>query len=50
VKIDAHHAAGDADLAQATWRQALTILDELDHPEAGEVRSKLQPATTLLAA
>ena len=31
---DTHHAAGDPDAARDAWQQALTILDELDHPDA----------------
>jgi DNA-binding SARP family transcriptional activator/tetratricopeptide (TPR) repeat protein len=38
---DAHHATGDHDNARNAWQQALTILDQLDHPNAGHLRSKL---------
>ena len=38
---DARHAAGDADGARAAWEEALTILDDLQQPEAGEIRAKL---------
>ena len=38
---DTHHAAGDPDAARDAWQQALTILDELDHPDADQVRAKL---------
>ena len=38
---DARHAAGDADGARAAWEEALTILDDLQQPEAGEIRGKL---------
>jgi tetratricopeptide (TPR) repeat protein/DNA-binding XRE family transcriptional regulator len=38
---DSHHAAGDADAARTAWRRALTILDQLDHPDAHQVRTKL---------
>ncbi len=38
---DAHLFAGDADRAGASWRSALDILTELDHPNALEVRAKL---------
>jgi tetratricopeptide (TPR) repeat protein len=38
---DTHHAAGRPDAARAVWRRALSILDELDHPEAADVRAKL---------
>lgn len=35
---DTHLAAGDPDAARAAWRQALSTLDELGHPDAGQVR------------
>ena len=38
---DAHHAAGDREKARRAWRQALVLLEELDQPEADEVRGKL---------
>ncbi|MDQ7904224.1 BTAD domain-containing putative transcriptional regulator [Phytohabitans sp. ZYX-F-186] len=38
---DAHHAAGDRERARRAWRQALVLLEELDQPEADEVRGKL---------
>jgi tetratricopeptide (TPR) repeat protein len=38
---DTHHATGDHDAARHTWQQALEILDELDHPDARQVRAKL---------
>jgi predicted negative regulator of RcsB-dependent stress response len=39
---DALAANGDTDAAWASWQQALTILDQLDHPDADEVRTKLK--------
>ena len=39
---DAHNARGDGDAAGTAWRQALAILDELGHPGADAVHSKLQ--------
>jgi tetratricopeptide (TPR) repeat protein len=36
-----HMAVGDADSACDSWRHALRILDELEHPDADEVRAKL---------
>jgi hypothetical protein len=39
---DAHRAADDLDAARSAWRQALTILDELNHPDADRVRARLQ--------
>jgi tetratricopeptide (TPR) repeat protein len=41
---EAHRVAGEPDPARARWRQALAILDELDHPEADQVRAKLHAA------
>lgn len=39
---DCSHAAGDHGAALRIWRQALTILTELDHPDAEKVRNKLE--------
>jgi DNA-binding SARP family transcriptional activator/Tfp pilus assembly protein PilF len=38
---DTHRALGDIRAARHAWRQALTILDEFDHPDADKVRTKL---------
>jgi hypothetical protein len=38
---DTHHAAGHPHAARTAWQQALTILDQLDHPDAEQVRTKL---------
>jgi len=38
---DARHAAGDAAGARAAWEEALAILDDLQQPEAAEIRAKL---------
>jgi len=38
---DAHFAAGAGDAARTTWREAVAILRELDHPDAGPMRAKL---------
>ncbi|ONI79685.1 hypothetical protein ALI144C_23260 [Actinosynnema sp. ALI-1.44] len=38
---DTYDAAGDADAAETAWRQALDIIIDLDHPDAGKVRTKL---------
>jgi tetratricopeptide (TPR) repeat protein len=38
---DAHHAVGDRAAARDAWRQALAILDDLRHPDADQVRAKL---------
>jgi DNA-binding SARP family transcriptional activator/tetratricopeptide (TPR) repeat protein len=39
---DTHHAAGDEAQAVAAWQQALAILDDLQHPDADDVRAKLK--------
>ena len=36
------HVSGDLGAARQGWQEALTMLDELDHPEAEAVRAKLQ--------
>jgi tetratricopeptide (TPR) repeat protein len=38
---DAHQAASDSSAASQAWLEALTILDNLDHPDADAVRAKL---------
>jgi tetratricopeptide (TPR) repeat protein len=38
---DTHHATGNQHAARDTWQQALTILEELDHPDVGPLRTKL---------
>ncbi|WP_323373618.1 AfsR/SARP family transcriptional regulator [Plantactinospora alkalitolerans] len=38
---DTHQAAGDPAAAGIAWRQSLTLLAELNHPEADQVRTKL---------
>ena len=42
---DTYHAAGSHDLARDAWRRALDSLDELGHPDARQVRGKLDCAT-----
>jgi DNA-binding SARP family transcriptional activator/tetratricopeptide (TPR) repeat protein len=39
---DTSDAAGDLAEARQAWQQALAILDDLQHPDAGQVRTKLQ--------
>jgi len=41
---DTRHAAGERAAARQAWQQALAILDDLQHPHAGQVRAKLAPA------
>jgi tetratricopeptide (TPR) repeat protein len=41
---DVHSRAGVLGSARTTWQRALGILDELDHPEADQVRAKLEAA------
>ncbi|MFC6063742.1 AfsR/SARP family transcriptional regulator [Streptomyces ochraceiscleroticus] len=38
---DSHYAIGETQAALAAWRHALTILDSLSHPDAAQVRAKL---------
>jgi len=38
---DTHHAIGNPQAARGAWQQALTILDDLDHPDADKVRTTL---------
>ena len=38
---DAQHAGGHTEAARDAWQQALTILDQLSHPDAEVVRAKL---------
>ncbi|WP_326798173.1 tetratricopeptide repeat protein [Streptomyces sp. NBC_01808] len=39
---DVHLAADDPEAARTTWRQALAILEEFGHPDAGEIRGRLR--------
>jgi tetratricopeptide (TPR) repeat protein/transcriptional regulator with XRE-family HTH domain len=43
---DAEDAAGRSRAAHQAWRESLTILTEIDHPDADEVRAKLTPPET----
>jgi len=43
---DSHHAIGGVKSAHDVWQQALAILDELDHPDAGQLRTKLASLDT----
>jgi tetratricopeptide (TPR) repeat protein len=44
---DAHHATDRRNAAHEAWHRALTILTDLDHPDADQVRAKLdQPVAT----
>ena len=38
---DAHQAAGDLGKARTTWEEALAVLDDLNHPDADQIRAKL---------
>ena len=38
---DTRHAAGEPAQARDAWQQALAILEDLEHPDAGDVRAKL---------
>jgi DNA-binding SARP family transcriptional activator/tetratricopeptide (TPR) repeat protein len=39
---ETHHAAGDLVAARDAWRHSLDIFDELDHPDADQIRAKLR--------
>jgi len=39
---DTHHATGDLETARTAWREALAILDDLQHPDARQIREKLR--------
>jgi DNA-binding SARP family transcriptional activator len=41
---DTRHAAGELAQAREAWQQALAILEDLQHPDAGQVRAKLASA------
>ena len=47
---DLHHSTGNTDTARQTLQHALAILDDLDHPDAAEMRTRLRgrslPGTT----
>ena len=47
---DARGAAGRSEAAVAVLRQALRLLDELNHPDADQVRDKLSRATTPISS
>jgi tetratricopeptide (TPR) repeat protein len=47
---DLRRAASSPQAAIATWRQALDILDALHHPDADQVRDKLDRADALAAS
>jgi len=38
---DTYHVTGQQRLARLAWQRALAILNDLDHPDAAEVRAKL---------
>jgi DNA-binding SARP family transcriptional activator len=42
---DAHQAAGNIETAHTAWQRALDLLDQLGHPDADEVRAKLNTLT-----
>jgi len=44
---DTHHAADEENKAQDAWRQAFDILDELQHPDAAQLRVKLRAGKVL---
>ncbi|MGL5809690.1 MAG: BTAD domain-containing putative transcriptional regulator, partial [Nocardioides sp.] len=45
----AYHSAGDHGAARSAWQLALDLLEELGHPNAAVVRSKLDPSAPKVA-
>jgi tetratricopeptide (TPR) repeat protein len=43
---ETHRAAGDTDAARTCWRRALETYDDLEHPNADEVRVRLKETST----
>ena len=41
---DTHQASGDPAAARLAWKNALTILDDLNHQDTAAVRRKCEPA------
>jgi hypothetical protein len=39
---DAYHAAGQLPQARQAWREALAILEDLNHSDADQVRARLR--------
>jgi hypothetical protein len=42
---DTHHAVGDHNAARDAWEQAQAIYEDLQHPDAEQVRLKLKSLT-----
>ena len=40
-----HHATGDSGAAQESWREALSLLEQVSHPDAARVRAMLDGLT-----
>jgi tetratricopeptide (TPR) repeat protein len=47
---DTHHAAANIKAARDAWQDALTILEELDHLDADQVRTRLHDLNHPIAA
>jgi tetratricopeptide (TPR) repeat protein len=43
---DTHHAAGELAQAKEAWQQALAICEDIQHPDIGQVRTKLASTTS----
>ena len=39
---DAHHAAGNLEAARNAWQQAMAVLDDLHHPDAAQMRARIE--------
>lgn len=42
---DTYQTVGQARAARDAWQQALTLFDELDHPDGEHIRGKLARST-----
>jgi DNA-binding SARP family transcriptional activator/tetratricopeptide (TPR) repeat protein len=47
---DTHDVADDHDAADTAWRQALTIMDDLQHPDGDHIRTRIIEASTATAS
>ena len=47
---DAYQTVGELEAAHTAWREALAILDELQHPDAAGVRTQIEAAEAALSA
>ncbi len=43
---DSYRSVGDTAAARASWQRALSVLDDLGHPDADDIRARLQALAT----